>query len=87
LPLSAGDSNVLLAVQLKRDGRAHAAGLSGRDIPENFAFVCGERSQMTITEGLKNNVARRSDRSTTDTSSALRAPLLLLRDDVPCNEP
>jgi hypothetical protein len=87
LPLATGNSDVLFAVQLKRDWRAHASGLSGRDIPENFAFVCRERSQMTVTESLKNNVARGSDRSTTDASPALRPPFFFLSDDVPCHEP
>jgi hypothetical protein len=87
LPLTTGNSDVLFAVQLKRDRRAHASGLSGRDIPENVAFVCGERSQMTVTESLKNKVARGSDRSPTDASASLRPPFFFLSDNVPCHEP
>jgi hypothetical protein len=87
LALTSGNSDVLFAIQLKRDRRAHAAGLSRCDIPENFAFVCRECSQMTVTQGLKNNVACSGECAAAYASSTLRAPLFLLSDDIPCDEP
>jgi hypothetical protein len=87
LALSASYGKVLLAIDLECYRRPHASGLSGGDIPENLAFVCRQRAQVTIAQCLKDDVARGSDGSATDTPATLRAPFFFLSDDVPCHEP
>src|SRR6187399_19450 len=87
LSLTAGDGDVLFAIQLECNRRTHPSSLARRNFPQNFSLVRRECTQSSVAERLKNEIAGGSKRPSANAPSALNPPALFLSDDIPRNQP
>lgn len=80
---SAGQRDVLFAVEHVGDGRAHAATQSGLDFEKFFALIGAVGEQAAVGDDLEYQVAGGGHRSAADAAAERDVPFLFLGYDVP----